>query len=140
VQFTDFRINLLEAIEKKVKKFIKKYTEKGKYKMISMQNEQVTLSIKRKYLLKGVLTLVVITPFLLIYNKQKETIEESNLKIQQIQERADNYAKAYRDQREQYIQRVKYDREELIKALQKRDEYHNNKLKEAIKTQVTIKK
>jgi hypothetical protein len=87
-----------------------------------------------------VLTLVVITPFLLIYNKQKETIEESNLKIQQIQERADNYAKAYRDQREQYIQRVKYDREELIKALQKRDEYHNNKLKEAIKTQVTIKK
>lgn len=71
--------------------------------MISMQKEQVTLSIKRKYFLKGVLTLIVIMPFLLIYNKQKETIEESNLKIQQIQERADHYAKAYTEQRERYI-------------------------------------
>jgi hypothetical protein len=59
--------------------------------------------------------------------------------LKKTQEMLVTYQKAYRDQREQHIQRVKYDQEELKRIVKEKDVYYENNLRQLLKEVVKRK-
>lgn len=85
-------------------------------------------------IIKGLIIFLSLSSiFIFTYRETTKRELELELELKKTKELADTYAKAYRDQRERYIQRVKYDREELVRLLKERDKYHANNLREVLK-------